>query len=76
MIDDQSPPGSWERDLAARGLYGCRECGWVGRNPSITDASSLMERNGQLVHDRTHLMVCPACFEIISRTDTINGHRH
>jgi predicted RNA-binding Zn-ribbon protein involved in translation (DUF1610 family) len=72
-VDDESPPGSWVRELAARGTHGprllrtyyCHGCGWTGDEPSVTDASSTVERDGRLEIDRTHLLVCPACFAII-----------
>jgi hypothetical protein len=72
-IDTESPAGSWHRELAARGMlkpgrpqYKCTACGWTGTEPSITDASSAVERDGKLEVDRTHLSVCPKCFEVIS----------
>jgi hypothetical protein len=70
VIDDKSPSGSWSRELAARGVHECKKCGWLGRKPSITDASSTVERDGRLEVDRTHLLVCPACLEVLS------DHRH
>ncbi len=74
MIDDKSDPGAWARELTARGNHGprvrdtytCGKCKWTGSNPSITDASSTVERNGHVEIDRTHLVVCPKCFELIS----------
>ena len=38
-IDNESDPGSWAREMAARGMYECKVCGWTGNRPSITDAS-------------------------------------
>jgi hypothetical protein len=50
--------------------WGCSGCGWQGSEPSITDASSEREvRPGVVVADRTHLAVCPQCFEVVSRVD-------
>jgi hypothetical protein len=75
--DNESLPGSWARELAARGTqgpkllkrYACEGCGWTGDEPSITDASSVRQRSdGTLEMDRTHLLVCPSCFAIISKT--------
>lgn len=78
-IDNESPPGSWARELAARPralrpqkveVFDCRGCGWSGTEPSITDASSAVERNGRLEVDRTHLAVCPLCFEVLKLRNT------
>lgn len=44
--------------------YECRNCWWKGTEPSITDASSVVERDGKVEVDRTHLLVCPECFSI------------
>lgn len=51
-------------------IYKCAECSWSGTEPSITDASSVIERDGRLEVDRTHLLVCPACFTIINQRNT------
>lgn len=45
-------------------MYECKNCWWEGTEPSITDASSTVERNGRLEVDRTHLLVCPECFSL------------
>lgn len=79
MIDNQSDAGSWARELKARGMHTCEECGWVGRQPSVTDASSVVERNGRMEFDRTHLLVCPTCHKLLHRRDNayitkVNGN--
>jgi hypothetical protein len=45
IIDNESEPGAWARELAARGTHGprvlhaytCRGCSWSGDHPSFTD---------------------------------------
>lgn len=78
-MDNESDPGSWARELRARGTwaprivkhYRCDACHWTGDQPSITDASSVRTTaEGTLEMDRTHLLVCPRCFVVIQRTDT------
>lgn len=74
FVDDESAPGSWARELNARGrrsplvktLWSCI-CGWSGTEPSITDASSEVERNGRVEIERTHLAACPKCFETLNK---------
>jgi hypothetical protein len=45
-------------------------CGWAGTEPSITDTSSERENlDGTITVDRTHLAVCPQCFELLKRSD-------
>jgi len=68
-VDNESPPGSWAREMKARGIYSCEECGWTGRQPSVTDASSAVERNGRMEMDRTHLLICPSCHKLLHRRD-------
>ena len=52
------------RELArVSAAWRCTECDWRGRTPSWTDASTEVERNGRLVVDRTHVPLCPRCFE-------------
>lgn len=47
--------------------WACK-CGWSGDLPSMTDASTEVERDdGTLVIDRTHHALCPRCFEFLSR---------
>ena len=70
IIDDESPPGAWARELAALGTHGpkvlgaycCPLCYWTGDTPSITDASIEVRRDdGRVEIDRTHRLVCPRC---------------
>jgi hypothetical protein len=45
--------------------YSCSHCGWIGRQPSVTDASEArVDAYGAVVVDRQHLPVCPRCFSI------------
>jgi len=69
MFDNESDAGSWARELKARGMHECKGCGWTGRQPSVTDASSVVERNGRMEMDRTHLLVCPSCHQLLHRSD-------
>lgn len=72
MIDNQSDPGSWDRELRARGTnapkllvakWNCLCCGWSGSEPSMSDASDLsLTANGDWKMQRVHLPICPSCF--------------
>lgn len=76
IVDNESDPGSWDRELRARGSHGpkmlpaytCGKCNWHGTNPSITDASSMIERDGRWEMDRTHMLCCPVCFELLRKS--------
>lgn len=80
IVDNESDPGSWERELKARGTWGprilqqkvhcCKVCLWTGEHPSITDASSVVMRDGKLEMERTHLLVCPRCLHLIHRAES------
>lgn len=65
--DNESPPGAWREELRARGLYQCAACGWTGRWPSLSDASELVEVDGNWIMDRRHVPVCPHCFKEVKR---------
>lgn len=46
------------------------KCGWTGDSPSMSDASAERELSGgRVVVDRTHLAICPRCFEIVKRVE-------
>lgn len=80
MIDRDSPPGSWLREIVARGRFRtsnfrwlkwtCDACGWTGTDASITDASSERVVDGNTIVERTHLAVCPQCFAVLQRAET------
>jgi len=67
VFDTASPPGSWARELAARGTqaprisYRCWTCHWSGHEPSISDASEEEIVNGEVIVNRKHLLLCPKC---------------
>lgn len=50
-------------------VYTCEACHWSGTSPSTTETKSVQMVDGRLTVDRTHLLVCPSCFQIMSRTD-------
>jgi len=66
-VDSHSPPGAWQRELRARGIYTCSTCGWTGRTPSLSDTSELRWRDDDWVMDRTHIPICPRCFEEVRK---------
>jgi hypothetical protein len=53
----QTPPTPWH----------C-QCGWIGQNPSISDASETkVDAEGRLYVDRVHYACCPLCFHAVRR---------
>lgn len=57
-----------EPERAARDLWHCDACGWVGRHPSLSDASDLVpDGEGGWRMDRTHVAVCPMCFKEVRK---------
>lgn len=75
IIDDESEPGAWARELAALGTHGPKQlgrhryehlaCGWSGDEPSVSDSSELVRQGDRWVMDRTHLLICPRCFAVM-----------
>lgn len=65
-IDSESPPGSWEREMGARGLYQC-QCGWVGSHPSTTEVKDVAMVEGKPTAVRVHVSICPKCFRPVKK---------
>lgn len=55
------------RPAAAEQPWSCR-CGWQGATPSMSDASYVrLGYDGELIHERVHIAVCPVCFHAVRR---------
>jgi hypothetical protein len=48
------------KTMTGRVAYECKQCGWSGDTPSISDLSELNEAGGQT---RRHIVVCPRCMD-------------